>query len=98
VPESVGPHRGHRVPCEVIAHAVRLDLRFAPSFRDVEELLGERGVTASYETARRRAAWVSAFDANHAIAIVAYFADDVLSCRNATIARAAPSSSGSQRA
>jgi len=53
VPERPTPYRGHRCPAEVIAHAVRLSLRFALSFRDVEELLAERGITVSYETVRR---------------------------------------------
>ncbi len=44
------PYRGRRFPREVIAHAVRLYLRFALSYRDVEELLAERGIVASYET------------------------------------------------
>ena len=43
MPERPNPYRGHRFPREVIAHAVRLYLRFALSFRDVEELLAERG-------------------------------------------------------
>jgi putative transposase len=47
---------------EVIAHAVRLYLRFALSFRDVEELLAERGVQVSYETVRR---WVAKFGAHY---------------------------------
>jgi transposase-like protein len=34
--------------------AIWLDLRFALSFRDVEDLLAERGIIVSYETARRR--------------------------------------------
>jgi putative transposase len=46
----------------VIAHAVRLYLRFALSFRDVEELLAERGVRVSYETVRR---WVAKFGAHY---------------------------------
>jgi putative transposase len=58
VTERPNPYRGHRFPREVIAHAVRLYLRFALSFRDVEELLAERGVTVSYETVRR---WVAKF-------------------------------------
>jgi transposase-like protein len=37
----------------VTAHAVRLYLRFALSFRDVEELLAERGTQVSYGTVRR---------------------------------------------
>jgi putative transposase len=47
----------------VIAHAVRLYLRFALSFPDVEELLAERGVQVSYETVRR---WVAKFGAPYA--------------------------------
>ncbi len=47
----------------MIAHAVRLYLRFALSFRDVEELLTERGVQVSYETVRR---WVAKFGAHYA--------------------------------
>jgi len=47
----------------VIAHAVRLYLRFALSSRDVEELLAERGVVVAYETVRRRAAKLGAHDA-----------------------------------
>ncbi len=56
MPERPNPYRGHRFPREVIAHAVRLYLRFALSFRDVEELLAERGVEVRYETVRRRVA------------------------------------------
>ena len=51
-------YHGHRFPREVIAHTVRLYLRFALSFRDVEELLAERGIAVSYETVRR---WVAKF-------------------------------------
>jgi len=63
VPECPTPYRGHRFPREVIAHAVRLYLRFALSLRDVEELLAERGVQVSYETVRR---WVAKFGAQYA--------------------------------
>jgi len=42
----------------VIQQAVRLYLRFTPSYRDVEELLAERGREVSYETIRR---WVLKF-------------------------------------
>ena len=63
MPECPNPYRGHRFPREVIAHAVRLYLRFALSFRDVEELLAERGVQVSYETVRR---WVAKFGALYA--------------------------------
>jgi quinol monooxygenase YgiN len=42
----------HRFPPAVIQHAVWLYLRFTLSFRDVEELLAERGLDISYETVR----------------------------------------------
>ena len=43
----------HRFPPSVIVHAVWLYTRFTLSFRDVEEMLAERGVDASNETVRR---------------------------------------------
>lgn len=42
----------HRFPAEVIRHAVWLYFRFSLSFRDVEELLVQRGIEVSYETIR----------------------------------------------
>ena len=42
----------HRFPAEVIRHAVWLYFRFSLSFRDVEELLAQRGIDVSYETIR----------------------------------------------
>ena len=46
-------YRGYRFPPEVIARAVWLYHRFTRSFRDVEDLMAERGVTVSYETVRQ---------------------------------------------
>ncbi len=43
----------HRFPPEIIRHAVWLYARFTLSFRDVEEMLAERGLDVSYETVRR---------------------------------------------
>ena len=51
-------YRGHRFPADVIQHAVWIYLRFTLSYRDVEELLAERGIQVSYETVRR---WVHVF-------------------------------------
>jgi transposase-like protein len=48
----------HQFSPEVIRHAVWLYLRFTLSYRDVEELLAERGLDVSYETIRR---WVLKF-------------------------------------
>jgi hypothetical protein len=42
-------YRRHRFPPVVIQHAVWLYLRFTLSYRDVEELLAERGLDLSYE-------------------------------------------------
>jgi transposase-like protein len=51
-------YRRHRFPPEIIQHAIWLYLRFTLSYRDVEELLAERGLDLSYETVRR---WVLKF-------------------------------------
>jgi putative transposase len=51
-------YAGYRFPPEVIHQAVWLYLRFTLSFRDVEDLLAERGIAVSYETVRR---WVNHF-------------------------------------
>ncbi len=51
-------YRRHQFPPEIIRHAVWLYLRFSLSYRDVEELLAERGLDVSYETVRR---WVLKF-------------------------------------
>ena len=48
----------HQFPPAVIEHAVWLYLRFTLSFRDVEDLLAERGIDVSYESIRR---WVAKF-------------------------------------
>src|SRR5271169_5113258 len=51
-------YRRHRFPPAVIQHAVWLYLRFTLSYRDVEDLLAERGLDISYETVR---SWVLKF-------------------------------------
>src|SRR5260221_9332399 len=51
-------YRRHRFPPLIIQHATWLYLRFTLSYRDVEELLAERGLEVSYETVRR---WVLKF-------------------------------------
>ena len=50
---SGNPYAGDRYPGEVIAHAVWLYHRFCLSFRDVQDLLAERGITVSHETIRQ---------------------------------------------
>jgi putative transposase len=51
-------YRRHRFPPLIIQHAVWLYLRFTLSYRDVEELLAERGLDISYATVR---CWVLKF-------------------------------------
>src|SRR5205814_6402095 len=51
-------YRGYRFPPDIIQRAVWLYFRFTLSFRDVEDLLAERGIEVSYETIRQ---WVVRF-------------------------------------
>src|SRR6267142_717200 len=44
-------HR-RRFPAEIISHCVWLYFRFCLSYRDVEELMAERGITLTYEAVR----------------------------------------------
>ncbi|MCX4869706.1 IS6 family transposase [Streptomyces sp. NBC_00825] len=53
MPSTAPSYKGHRYPVEVISHCVWLYFRFPLSFREVEELMLERGVIVSYETIRR---------------------------------------------
>ena len=46
-------YKGFRFPAEIISHAVWLYFRFSLSFRDVEELMAQRGVVLTYETVRQ---------------------------------------------
>ncbi len=60
---STPSYRGHRFPPEIISHSVWLYYRFCLSFRDVEDLLAERGVIVSYETIRQ---WSRKFGVEYA--------------------------------
>src|SRR3954452_3577993 len=55
---SLLSYSGYRFPREIIRRAVWMYLRFTLSFRDVEELLAERGIVVTYESIRR---WVLTF-------------------------------------
>ena len=46
-------YKRHRFPPEIIRHAVWLYARFSLSYRDIADLLAERGLDISYETTRR---------------------------------------------
>ncbi|MFJ6686728.1 IS6 family transposase [Streptomyces werraensis] len=59
-------YKGHRYPVEVISHCVWLYFRFPLSYREVEELMLQRGVTVSHETVRR---WCIKFGQQYAGAL-----------------------------
>src|SRR5215472_3444027 len=65
VPVKSGRSRyyGHRFPPEIISYAVWLYHRFCLSFRDVEDLLAERGIMVSYEAIRL---WCQKFGPDYA--------------------------------
>src|SRR6266481_7516795 len=46
-------YKGFRFSPEMISHAVWLYFRFSLSFRDVEELMAQRGIVVTYETVRQ---------------------------------------------
>jgi putative transposase len=51
-------YKRHCFPAEIISHCVWLYFRFSLSYRDVEELMFERGVLLTYETVRN---WCTKF-------------------------------------
>ena len=56
-------YKNQRFPGEIISHGVWLYYRFTLSYRDVEELLFERGITVSHEAVRQ---WCRKFGQNYA--------------------------------
>ncbi len=56
-------YQRHRFPPEIISHAIWLYHRFCLSFREVEELLAERGIVVTYETIRQ---WCQKFGPDYA--------------------------------
>jgi putative transposase len=56
-------YKGFRFPPEISSHAVWLYFRFSLSFRDVEELLTQRGIVVTSETIRR---WTLKFGQTYA--------------------------------
>ncbi|MBL3671371.1 IS6 family transposase [Streptomyces sp. M2CJ-2] len=66
MPSTPPSYKGHRYPAEVIAHCVWRYFRFPLSYREVEELMLQRGVVVSYETVRR---WCGTFGQGYANAL-----------------------------
>jgi putative transposase len=59
-------YRGFRFPVEIISHGVWLYYRFPLSFREVEEMMLERGIVVSHETIRQ---WCAKFGQTYANAL-----------------------------
>jgi putative transposase len=51
-PAESDRHKNHRFPPEIISHGVWLYYRFTLSYRDVQEILFERGIEVSHEAIR----------------------------------------------
>jgi putative transposase len=62
-PADPDRYKNHRFPGEIISHGVWLYYRFTLSYRDVEELLFERGITVSHEAVRQ---WCRKFGQEYA--------------------------------
>jgi len=56
-------YKRYRFPAEIIQHAVWLYFRFNLSYRDVEDLLAERGIVVTHESIR---AWCNKFGLKYA--------------------------------
>jgi putative transposase len=65
-PPPSNPYKCHRFPAEIISHCVWLYFRVCLSYRDVEELMAERGIILTYEAVRFWCRKVGQTDANQA--------------------------------
>ena len=59
-------YKGFRFPAEIINHCVWLYYRFPLSFREVEEMMLQRGIVVSHETVRQ---WCAKFGQTYASAL-----------------------------
>src|SRR6266404_9975758 len=62
-PAHTERYKNHRFPGEIISHGVWLYYRFHLSYRDVQELLFERGIDVTYEAIRQ---WCLKFGQDYA--------------------------------
>src|SRR5215467_9306995 len=62
-PADTARYKNHRFPSEIISHGVWLYYRFTLSYRDVQELLFERGITVTHEAIRQ---WCRKFGQDYA--------------------------------
>src|SRR5437867_11194722 len=68
-------YKNHRFPGEIISHGVWLYYRFPLSYRDVQELLCERGIDVTHEAIRQ---WYLKFGQDYANRLKHRRAGDVL--------------------
>ena len=62
-PADPARYKNHRFPGEIISHGVWLYYRFPLSYRDVQELLFERGIDVTHEAIRQ---WCLKFGQDYA--------------------------------
>ena len=62
-PANTERYKNHRFPGEIISHGVWLYYRFTLSYRDVQEILLERGIEVSHEAIRQ---WCGKFGQDYA--------------------------------
>src|SRR6266478_6041712 len=62
-PVDPARYKNHRFPGEIISHGVWLYYRFPLSYRDVQELLFERGIDVTHEAIRK---WCRKFGQSYA--------------------------------
>jgi putative transposase len=62
-PANTERYKNHRFPGDIISHGVWLYYRFTLSYRDVQELLFERGIDVTYEAIRQ---WCCQFGQDYA--------------------------------
>jgi hypothetical protein len=74
-PAHTERYKHHRFPGEIISHGVWLYYRFHLSYRDVQELLFERGVDVTYEAIRQ---WCLKFGQDYANGFVNLLPVDLL--------------------
>jgi putative transposase len=60
---EVPSYRGFRYPIEIISHCVWLYYRFPLSFREVQEMMAQRGIVVSHETIHQ---WCAKFGQSYA--------------------------------
>jgi putative transposase len=59
-------YKGFRFPAEIIGHCVWLYYRFPLSFREIQEMMAQRGIIVSHETVRQ---WCAKFGQTYANAL-----------------------------